>query len=273
VSFFEVKNLTAGYGKKKVLKGCSFTLESGCLLGILGANGSGKTTLLKSVCGIIPYVGECILEGISLKKLSPKKLSSMCGYIPQRSGISIDISVLDTVLMGYNSKLGLLDYPTSEMKLRAAEKIKRVGLCESLGTDDINIVCEMNYQKLSEGQKQLCILARTLVTESRLLLLDEPESALDFRYRRQMIELIRTWTDENEASAMIALHDPMLALNYCDKIMILSEGNIIGTVSPKEEPYDAAEILLSKIYGNVSISKITGRSGEEQLVMLSERDL
>ena len=83
MSFFEVRNLTAGYGRKKVLDGCSFELDECCLLGILGANGSGKTTLLKAVCGIIPYSGECVLSGTILGNLTPRRLASMCGCIPQ----------------------------------------------------------------------------------------------------------------------------------------------------------------------------------------------
>ncbi len=80
-----------------------------------------------------------------------------------------------------------------------------------------------NFQQLSEGQKQLCLLARTFVLKRRLLLLDEPESALDFRLRYEMMGLLRTYVVKNNAAALVTLHDPSLALNYCDTLLVLSD--------------------------------------------------
>ena len=163
MSFFKVENLTAGYGGKQVVNHLSFELEAGSLTGLLGANGSGKSTLLKALCGILPHRGSCMLEKQFLEELSSRELARLCSYIPQRSGISIDISVLDVVLMGFNPRLGLLEYPSAQMKEKARQALDRAGLA---GRE------EENYLHLSEGQKQLCILARTLAAESRLLLLD-----------------------------------------------------------------------------------------------------
>ena len=74
MNFFIVNHLTAGYGSKSVLKDISFSLDRGCLLGILGANGSGKTTLLKALCNLLPHEGSCTLEGTSLEKLKPAQM-------------------------------------------------------------------------------------------------------------------------------------------------------------------------------------------------------
>ena len=71
-------------------------------MGVLGANGSGKTTLLKAVCGILPHTGACTLDGLKLEGLPPRQLARRCSYIPQRSGIAIDLSALEVVLMGFN---------------------------------------------------------------------------------------------------------------------------------------------------------------------------
>ena len=89
MSFFTVNNLSASYGKREILTHLSFEVKDSQTIGILGANGSGKTTLLKAICGILPHTGTCTLEGELLEKKSPKKLAKLCGYIPQRSGISI----------------------------------------------------------------------------------------------------------------------------------------------------------------------------------------
>ena len=123
MDFFTVEDLTAGYGKKEIIDHLSFSVDSGCLAGVLGANGSGKTTLLKAICGFLPHTGSCILEGTTLEKLNPRQLSQRCSYIPQRSGISIDISVLDVVLMGFNPWLGLLERPTASMEQKGRKAL------------------------------------------------------------------------------------------------------------------------------------------------------
>lgn len=261
--FFSAQKLCAGYGRNKVLQNVSFSLESGCLLGILGANGSGKTTLIKTLGSILPHEGTCLLENTELETLTPKQISKLVSYIPQRSGISIDIPALDVVLMGFNPRLKLLEQPTDAMKHSAMEALAQVGLA---GKEDIN------YLHLSEGKKQLCILARTIVSESKLLLLDEPESALDFRHRYRMLDIIRRWINTTQGGAVVTLHDPMLALNYCDKIMLLRDGELLDILSPKEDSLENMEQMLSRVYGPVSLHLCKNRSGKELLTMLKEDD-
>lgn len=261
MTFFSAKNITAGYGSKIVTSDLSFDLDTGCVLGILGANGSGKTTLLKSLCGILPHKGTCTLQGTVLEDLSSRQLAGLCSYIPQRSGIAIDISVQDVVLMGFNPHLGILQHPDSTMKEKALQMLKQTGLD---GKED------MNYLHLSEGQKQMCILARTLVSDGKLLLLDEPESALDFQYRYQMLKLICKWVKEEERGALVTLHDPALALNCCDRLLLLADGQVLDTICPACDELEKMENLLSKIYGPVSLQRCRGRNGREQLIMIRE---
>ena len=124
----EVRNLSAGYGRKTILHDVSFSLESGTMTGLLGSNGSGKTTLLKSLCGLLPHTGQVTLQGMPLEQLSPRALARQCSLIGQRSGISIDISALDVVLMGFNARLGLLEYPGKQMRESAQQALAAVGL-------------------------------------------------------------------------------------------------------------------------------------------------
>ncbi len=261
MSFFDAKGISAGYGKETVIENISFQLERGVLLGVIGANGSGKTTLLKSLCGILPHQGTCTLDQTVLEKQSPKQLARIVSYIPQRSGISIDISVLDVVLMGFNPRLGLLEHPTKQMKAAAMAALEQVGLADK---------AEMNYLHLSEGQKQLCILARTLVSDSKLLLLDEPESALDFRFRYQILSLLRRWVTQGTRSAIVTLHDPTLALNFCDQLLLLGDDGILGILEPQTESFDKMEQMLSMVYGGISLQRCQNRKGQSQIVMVRE---
>lgn len=263
MSFFSVDHLRAGYGKKNILSDISFSLKEGHILGVLGANGCGKTTLLKCLCGILPHGGECTLLGERLEKLSAKQIAQRCSYIPQRSGIAIEISSLDVVLMGFNPKLRLLEHPNEEMKQKAKEALALVGLS---GREN------ENYLSLSEGQKQLCILARTLVSDAKLLLLDEPESALDFRFRYQTLAILKAWVAQKQRGAVVTLHDGTLALNDCDELLLLSDGKVLGTVRPKTDPLEKTEEMLSRIYGSISLQRCFGKDGREHIVMIKEAE-
>lgn len=264
MSFFTVKDISAGYGKNLILRDISFSMDKGCILGVLGANGSGKTTLIKAICGILTHKGNCILEDAVLENLSSREMAKKVSYIPQRSGLSIDISVLDVVLMGFNPRLGLLEQPTKDMEESAARALFEVGLA---GYES------ENYMHLSEGQKQLCILARTMISGSSLLVLDEPESALDFQHRYKILSHIRDWVSKKAGGAIITLHDPTLALNYCDKLLLLKDSRLLGILTPGEDPLSKMEQTLSEIYGSVSLQYCTNRSGNKILTMLKEEEL
>lgn len=263
MSFLEIDDLRAAYARKPILKGIALRADAGSITGILGANGSGKTTLLKAICGILPHDGACILDGQPLEGLSPRQTAKLCSYVPQRSGIEIDISALDVVLMGFNPHLDILERPAADMRRRALHALDRVGLGE---------ISESNYAALSEGQKQLCILARTLVSSGKLLLLDEPESALDFRFRNRTLALLRQWCDEGARCMLIALHDPQLALNHCDQLALISDGRIAEILRPKADSIEEMERALGRIYGAVRLMRCTNRQGRDQLVMLAEEE-
>lgn len=263
MSFFEIKDLSVSYGKKKILENLSLSVEKGSLNGILGENGCGKTTALKAICGILPHDGTCMLDGVRLEGLSPRKIAQKCSYIPQRSGISIDLSALEVVLMGLNPHLRLLEQPNGAMQQKAVDILTTVGLA---GRE------HDNFLLLSEGQKQLCILARTLLSDGTLLLLDEPESALDFHYRYQMLDVLQKWVSRTEKTALLTLHDSNLALNYCDRLFLLGNGSLLGTIFPKTDPIDKMEELLSQIYGKISLQKCLDRKGNAHLILLKETE-
>lgn len=261
MTLLEVNALHAGYGTDEILKGISFRVESGSLTGILGINGCGKSTLMKAVCAIIPSQGEIRLLGQDARKLSSRQMAKISRYIPQRTGITLDISVLDVVLMGFNPQLGLLEYPGKAMREAALDALRSVGLAHR---------ANQNFQTLSEGQKQLCLLSRAMLLERGLLLLDEPESALDFSGRYKMLQLIRQWVTQRESGALVTLHDPQLAINTCDTLLLLQDGQLSGTLHPAEDAPEVMEKHLSRIYGSLSIHRCTTRSGKPQLVLLKE---
>lgn len=264
MTYFRVENLSAGYRGTKVLEDINFSLKQGRVTALLGANGSGKSTLLKTICGILPHQGSCFLEGRKLESMSSKELAALCGYIPQRTGISIDLPLTEVVLMGFNARLGFFEQPDKEMRNRALEALLRVGLAS---------FAEKSFLELSEGQKQLCILARTLVEDRRLLILDEPESSLDFGHRYHLMGCIRHEISKGKQSALICLHDPQLALNSCDDCLLLLDSKTIVGVNPREQSLEEIEELFSEIYGTITLRKCYNKENKEQIVLLKEDEL
>lgn len=253
--------ISAGYGKKNIISNTSFIVNEHSVVGLLGANGCGKTTLLKAVCGIIQGSGKIEICGQNINSLSTKQLARLCSYIPQRSGISIDISALDVVLMGFNPELKLLEAPNSEMCEKARKMLSFVGLDGR---------ADENYSQFSEGQKQLCILARSMVRECRLMLMDEPESALDFGGRYRMLDAVKNVTVQRPCAALVTLHDPQLALNICTKILLMKDGEVVSEIEPERNSISEVENQLSEIYGQLSVHKITGKNAKSQFVLVKE---
>lgn len=256
--FLAIRDFRAGYGQRPVLKSVSFQAEEGQLTALLGANGCGKTTLLKALCRQIPYTGSCLLDGKPLETFSRRELARQISYIPQRSGIGISLPVLEVVLMGFNPVLGVLQHPSESQKNRAYKALTAVGMEARAGED---------YQRLSEGQKQLVILARTIVEDARLLLLDEPESSLDFFHRHQMMRLLSSLVTGSGKAGLVTLHDPALALEYCQRLVLIEDGVCVSVLHPASDSVSHMEQALAVIYGPVRLRRLEDME-KPRLVML-----
>lgn len=259
--FFRAEHISAAYGKNVVLRDVSFSVESGTLTCLLGANGSGKSTLMRSMAGQLPHEGRCRLTGNTLEDLSLRQLAQHVSYIPQRSGMTISLPVLDVVTMGFNPKLKLFERPNQSQLKQAKEALRDVGM---------DGFVEQDYLTLSEGQKQLVILARLLIEDTNLLLLDEPDSALDVQNRHLMMQKVRAMIKGGGKAGILCLHDPMLALEYCDQIMLLKDGTCVGELYPQQDTVADMETGLRQIYGNVRLGEIFHRMGKRHLALIWE---
>ena len=260
-TIFTAEKLSALYGTQEILQEVSFTLQEGQLTALLGVNGSGKTTLMKCIAQRLSYKGCCRLRGQTLENLTDRQLAQQLSYIPQRSGVGISLPVLDVVLMGFNPRLSLLERPSKAQKAQAMEALTSMGMGEYADKD---------YQTLSEGQKQLVILARLLVEDSALLLLDEPDSALDFQNRYTILWQLKKLTEERQRCALLCLHDPMLALEFCQQLILLKDGNIFAVLHPESDTLPDMEKALREIYGAVSLLEHRTSDGKRRLILLWE---
>ena len=145
-----LSHVYAGYDKRDIIQDVSVSLPRGQFCALLGANGSGKTTLLKTVCGFLPFRGDCRFLGKPLGDFSPKERSRHMGYLAQRGGVTIPLSVGDVVLMGCNPVLGVFQQPGKRHREAALAALEQVGLA---------CLWEKDFLSLSEGQRQLVLFA------------------------------------------------------------------------------------------------------------------
>lgn len=263
MSLVKVENISTGYDKENIIDNISFEINEGELVGLLGTNACGKSTLIKSVCNILPHSGKVTISNNVVEELKTSSVAKLISYVPQQSGLGIDISLLDVVLMGFNPRLKLLERPDNNMISKAKEIITNLGLEDKLNA---------NYMTLSEGQKQLAILARALVSNGSLLVMDEPESALDFSVRYKIIKNIKKWISDGNKAGLIILHDVMLALNYCDKLLLLNDKRIVDIINLHYDSIEDIEMKLREIYGDISLFNVKDKSGINHLVMLFDSE-
>ena len=249
-SLLNVEHLHSGYGKRIIVRDASLSVEGGELCALLGLNGCGKTTLIKSICGLLPIQeGRCMVDGQDCTRLNERQRALRMSYIPQRGSLIVGKTVLEVVLMGYNAHLHLLDSPGAHHRKMALDALERLGLQKYAGRD---------YAELSEGQKQLVILARALVQDAPVMLMDEPDSALDFVNRNMVLEKIRDVLHTQHRAGLITLHDPNFALAYCDRLLLMKNGTILTELSLQNASRETVEALLSKIYGDIRILRHEG---------------
>ncbi|WP_419786232.1 ABC transporter ATP-binding protein [Pseudodesulfovibrio sp.] len=240
-----VSDLDFHYGSHNVLGDVDFNLESGELLAILGPNGVGKTTLLKCINAIhSPSAGAVLVEDRNVLKMRPHEIALTIGYVAQRSE-SARLTVFDAVLMGRKPHV---KWKVSDHDLEIVDSaIKRLNM-EHLSLRYID--------QLSGGELQKVAIARAMVQEPRLLLLDEPTSSLDLKSQVDILNMLRHIITEHGLGAIMTMHDLNTALRYADKVLFLKDGHIHSTgpacqVTPK---------VVEEVYGlPVDIHNISGR--------------
>jgi len=234
----EIKDLRIAYRKRTVIPGLSLApLRAGRLTALLGPNGSGKSTLLKALAGLLPPRGGSIrLDGRSLDGISFEERARHVVYLPQSLPAAVHLRVLESVLVAARASAFAAE----------AGPVRPGQVLELLGRLGIAHLAMHYLDQLSGGQKQLVGLAQALIRRPRLLLLDEPLSALDLNYQFHVMDLLRQETHEHGLITVIVLHDLNIALRHCDHAVLIREGGLLGAGPPAEVITPAA---LAEGYG------------------------
>jgi len=206
----EIHDLTVAFDRKPVLWNIDLTLPQGKLVGIIGPNGAGKSTLIKATMGLLPLSSGFV-------KLFDQPLDdvrSRISYVPQRESVDWDFpaSVLDVVLMGRYSKLGLFKRPRKADRDVALDCLKKVGM-EAYANRQIS--------QLSGGQQQRTFLARALAQQADIYFMDEPFAGVDAATEKAIIELLRNMT-EAKKTVIVVHHDLQSVTQYFDWVILLN---------------------------------------------------
>lgn len=209
----EIRDIAFSYGRQRILNGVSFTARPGECVGILGNNGAGKSTLITCINRIrIPERGEVIIDGKSVRDMSRNEMARAIAYVAQKNEMS-HATVFDCVLLG---RKPYIKWSVSQEDIDLCETmIRRVGM------EQFQV---RSLDELSGGELQKVMLARALVQQPKLLLLDEPTSNLDPRNQYEMMALVRQIAREQGITVLIVIHDLNLALRYCDRFYFLKDG-------------------------------------------------
>jgi len=220
-----VEQLAFGYGRRVVGSGVGFTVRAGEVLCLLGPNGGGKTTLFKTVLGLLPSLdGRILLDGEDVARWSRRRLARSIGYVPQAQAAFFPFRVIDVVLMGRASRLGLLAAPGP------ADRTIAEGALATLG---VGHLAQRVYTEISGGERQMVLIARALAGEPRLLIMDEPTASLDFGNQTRVLDRIRTLARQGIA-VILSTHDPDHAFLCADRVALLHEGRLAALGSPAE---------------------------------------
>jgi len=215
-----VSDLCAGYRNTDVLKNLTFTVPDGSLTGIIGPNGCGKSTLLKTLAGILPVHSGTIRYTAS-SELQPKSLAKTAAYMPQMQD-SPDIPA--ELFVSY----GRFPHLTFPRRLTARDQ-EIIAHCMHLtGTDSYR---GRILSTLSGGERQRVFLAQVLAQDTPYLLLDEPNTHMDIRHTLSLMSVVRSLQDK---TVLMVLHDLELALQYCDRLLVLRDGTLLGEGTPQE---------------------------------------
>ncbi len=219
----EVKNLRAAYGAREILKGVSFSLNADDFFAIIGPSGAGKSTLIRCVNRLVePSGGEICFNGRDIVKVPVQELREVrrnIGMIFQEFNLIERLSVIDNVLtgrLGYTGTLRSLFRAYTKADIEQALKLlDRVGLSEHI---------DKRADRLSGGQRQRGGIARALIQNPTLLLVDEPTSSLDPKIAREVMGLIREMAREFHIPVLCNIHDVDLACDFCSHVIGLQDG-------------------------------------------------
>lgn len=204
-------------GGPQILKDVNLEIERGEILAILGPNGAGKTTLLRCIMDMLHWdSGKSMLEGEDIRQIPASTLWRSMAYVPQARSAATAYTAFQTVLLGRSSRIGAFSSPKEEDMQAAENAMERLGILQ---------LADKPCHAISGGELQMVLIARAIAAEADLLVLDEPESNLDFKNQLVVLDAISALASEGKA-CVFNTHYPAHALQRADKSLLLTKGGM-----------------------------------------------
>lgn len=220
----KIDGLVFSYTSRPILKDITLEMEGSKFISILGPNGVGKSTLIHCINKILtPVSGHVFMDGKDVQEIPSKEMAKLAGYVPYSANDTFPLTVVDTVLMGRHphSKMGSLDHDLDIVY----DTLRRLG---------ISHLALRSFSALSAGQHQKVMLARGLVQEPRILLLDEPTSNLDIRHQLEVTKMLKELSREKDILVVMISHDINIAAKFSDEVVMMHDGGIFAVGTPTE---------------------------------------
>ncbi|HET6453729.1 MAG TPA: heme ABC transporter ATP-binding protein [Armatimonadota bacterium] len=225
-ALFELDRVNVSLNSARILNGISFEIRAGEFLGVIGPNGSGKSTLLRTMAGVLtPLSGSVRLDGSEVARIHGRQLARRLAIVPQDNPIAFDFTVQEIVLMGRSPHLRRFEIEKGRDAEIAVDALRRTNLLH---------LADRSIGTLSGGERQRAMIARALAQQTDILFLDEPTAHLDINYQVEILDLARRENAENGKTVVVVLHDLNLAAEFCDRLIMLSEGSVFAAGSPEE---------------------------------------
>lgn len=227
----EINDLTVAYHDKPVLWDLDLEVPSGVLMAVVGPNGAGKTTLIKAILGVVrPAAGRILLLGEPVEEMRRK-----IGYVPQHGSVDWDFptDVLDVVMMGRYGALGWIRRPGKPEREWAMQALEQVGM---------TAYRNRQISQLSGGQRQRVFIARALVQDAEVYLMDEPFQGVDATTERAIVDLLRALRSRGK-TVMVVHHDLQTCPEYFDWVTLLNVRKIVS--GPMSEVFTDTNLRLT----------------------------
>jgi len=242
-----VENLQFYYGTSLILDEITFSVSPGSICGLLGPNGSGKTTLLKCINGILkPAKGRIEVNNVSLEQLDRQEIAKNMSVVPQQTYTVFPFKVVDMVVMGRSPVLEMWQKPTLSDRADAVKLLTELS---------IGHLAERRFNEISGGERQMVLLARAIFQDTKIMLLDEPTSHLDLKNQVKIMDLVRSVAVDRGITTIMTLHDPNLALHYCDDVVLLKDGCIMDMGEKNQVLFDENLSTMYELKVNVEVTR------------------
>lgn len=237
MTILRVCHADVGYPGRVVLHGVSFSLSPGSICCLLGTNGSGKTTLMRSILGLLPLcAGQVLIDNVDISQMRARERARAIAWVPQAHDSVFTFHVLDMVLMGLSPNISTFSQPSRRERDIALAQLDILGIAH---------LASRSYATLSGGERQLTLIARALAQQSRLLLLDEPASSLDFGHQIRLLDTLQHLRQRG-ITQLMATHHPLHALAIADTILSVEPD---GTIAQGEPRTQLQPSKLAGLYG------------------------